>query len=460
MKEVGRYKIFISTVFLVEDMVALNLLYFILLPVFKITYDPIYSLALLSINLGYLLSIAIVPFADDQRRLRMQHLIESSFYRLSVTALIFLACLFTVKISGSVSRLFIAVFFSTAFFLLVTGHLLTRKALTYTIISNKRNRKAIILGAGLIAQKLYKELTGNSYLGIKVLGFFEDDSSKKRAGILGTLEDAKKYAKEHQVTTVYCTLPLSARSKIIDFLNFAELNVINFHIVPSVGYYTRTPVVLETVGSMPILSLRKVPLSNLHNAILKRSFDIIVSFTFLVTLFPVIYLLLGIAIKSSSRGPVFFVQERTGKNGEIFRCYKFRSMLCNNEAHTKQATVNDHRKTWIGAFIRRSNLDELPQFINVLKGEMSIVGPRPHMLRHTEEYSQMLNKYMVRHFIKPGITGWAQINGFRGETKTLGQMEGRVKKDIWYLENWTLLLDIVIIIKTILLFFKGDKNAY
>ena len=181
---------------------------------------------------------------------------------------------------------------------------------------------------------------------------------------------------------------------------------------------------------------------------------------FLVTIFPVIYLIVGTIIKLTSPGPIFFKQMRTGLNGREFKCYKFRSMRVNDEADKKQATADDPRKTKFGNFLRRSNIDELPQFINVFKGEMSIVGPRPHMLAHTETYARWIDKYMVRHFIKPGVTGWAQTHGFRGETKELSQMEGRVQSDIWYMEHWTLLLDLYIIYKTIANVIVGEKNAY
>jgi putative colanic acid biosynthesis UDP-glucose lipid carrier transferase len=253
---------------------------------------------------------------------------------------------------------------------------------------------------------------------------------------------------------------LSANEKILDFLNFSENNVIKYYIVPAVGYYTSAPMLLDAVGNMPVFIVRKSPLNYAHNIIIKRLFDLVFSFVFLVTLFPIIYLIIAIAIKLSSPGPVCFVQQRTGKKGAIFKCYKFRSMQCNKEAHTKQATANDSRTTRVGSFLRCTNLDELPQFINVFKGDMSIVGPRPHMLLHTDQYSQLVNKYMVRHFVKPGITGWAQVGGFRGETKHVEQMEGRIKRDIWYLENWSLLLDIKIMWRTVVVTIKGDKKAY
>ena len=161
-----------------------------------------------------------------------------------------------------------------------------------------------------------------------------------------------------------------------------------------------------------------------------------------------------------SPGPIFFVQKRTGLNGEDFNCYKFRSMHVNKDADMQQATLDDPRKFPFGNFMRKTNLDEFPQFFNVLKGDMSIVGPRPHMLKHTEIYSGMIDKYMVRHFSKPGITGWAQVTGFRGETKELWQMEERIKRDIWYIENWTFWLDMRIIAKTFVSIIKPDKNAY
>jgi putative colanic acid biosynthesis UDP-glucose lipid carrier transferase len=318
--------------------------------------------------------------------------------------------------------------------------------------------KAIILGDGVLGKKIYEELKNNIYLGIKVLGFFDDNPNKDKE-ILGTLDQVKDYAKANNITKIYCTLPLSDE-KIRDILHFSEQNVINFHIVPPIEYYYTNNLAVESIGNILVFTAQKTPLDNFHNIIAKRVFDVIVSSIFLITLFPIIYIIIGIAVKLSSRGPVFFVQDRTGKNGVTFKCYKFRSMRCNDEAHVKQATINDSRKTRTGNFLRKSNLDELPQFINVLKGNMSIVGPRPHMLLHTEEYSRLVNKYMARHFVKPGITGWAQVNGCRGETKKVSQMEERIRKDIWYLENWSMLLDIEIILKTVFVMIAGDKKAY
>ncbi|GHU63191.1 hypothetical protein FACS1894123_05470 [Bacteroidia bacterium] len=326
---------------------------------------------------------------------------------------------------------------------------------------DKYIEKAIIIGTGIIGGKIYNELKNNISLGVYPLGFFDDNpNNKEGCEVIGTLAEVKEFVLANDISRIYCSLPLDSKDTILDFIDFAEQHVINFFIVPQIGYYVDTPVVLNTVGSMPVFSIRKTPLSNIFNAFVKRTFDLVFSSVFLITLFPIVYIVVGAAIKLSSPGPVFFMQERTGKKKKSFKCFKFRSMRINAEADTKQATANDPRTTRIGRFIRRTNIDELPQFINVFINDMSIVGPRPHPTHLTDKYSCVINKYMVRHFIKPGVTGWAQINGFRGETKLVEEMDGRIKKDIWYLENWSLLLDLEIIIKTMFKTVQGDKNAY
>lgn len=216
----------------------------------------------------------------------------------------------------------------------------------------------------------------------------------------------------------------------------------------------------DMLGNVPYLSLYRDPLEKVENRAIKRTFDILFSLAFLCTIFPIVFVIVFIITKLTMPGPVFFRQKRNGINGEEFYCIKFRSMRVNAQADTLQATKDDPRKTKWGNIMRKTNIDELPQFINVLKGDMSIVGPRPHMLKHTEEYSKLIDKYMMRHFVKPGITGWSQVTGYRGETKELCQMEGRVKGDIYYIEHWSIWLDIYIIYKTVANAIKGDEEAY
>lgn len=210
---------------------------------------------------------------------------------------------------------------------------------------------------------------------------------------------------------------------------------------------------------MPVLTQMPNPLQNVFRRGLKRGFDIAVSSAFLVVS-PLIFLPIAACIKLSSPGPVFFTQIRTGYRGHPFRCRKFRTMRVNSDADSLQATPDDPRTTAVGKFLRRTNLDELPQFINVLLGDMSLVGPRPHMLVHTQVYSEIVDRYMVRHKVKPGITGWAQVNGFRGVTDELWKMERRVEHDVWYVENWSFALDLKIIARTLLNAFHGEENAY
>jgi len=201
-------------------------------------------------------------------------------------------------------------------------------------------------------------------------------------------------------------------------------------------------------------------LENLLNRSKKRAFDIVFSIFVIVFVLSWLLPILAILIKLGSSGPVFFVQIRSGRNNRPFRCYKFRSMRVNKNADKKQATRDDERITKIGAFMRRTSLDELPQFFNVFRGNMSVVGPRPHMIKHTKQYSQLIDRFMVRHFLKPGITGWAQIKGLRGEIKTVDDMLKRVEADVWYLENWSFLLDLKIIFLTLKNSILGDKNAF
>ena len=303
-------------------------------------------------------------------------------------------------------------------------------------------RTVLYLGSTENIAELYHEMSSDATTGYRVLGYFDTTPNAKfpaSCTYLGKPEQVISYLAQHKVNQLYCCLPSALSEQIVPVINYCENNLIHFYSVPNVRNYLRHRMHFEMIGSVPILSIRKEPLGKIENRMLKRIFDVIFSLLFLC---------------------IFFRQKRNGLNNKEFWCYKFRSMKVNKESDTLQATLNDPRKTKFGDFMRRTNIDELPQFINVLLGDMSIVGPRPHMLKHTEEYSKIINKYMVRHFIKPGITGWAQVTGFRGETRELEDMEGRVKADIWYMEHWSFLLDLYIMYKTVANALHKDKQAY
>ena len=326
-------------------------------------------------------------------------------------------------------------------------------------------RKVILIGSHENMQELYHAMTADPTSGYRVLGYFEDfpsDRYPSDVSYLGHPQEVNNFLKQNvgRVDQLYCSLPSARSAEIVPIINYCENHLVRFFSVPNVRNYLKRRMHFEMLGNVPVLSIRREPLELLENRIVKRTFDIVCSTLFLCTIFPFIYIIVGVAIKMSSPGPIFFKQKRSGEDGKEFWCYKFRSMRVNAQCDTLQATEHDPRKTRIGEIIRKTSIDELPQFINVFKGDMSIVGPRPHMLKHTQEYSLLINKFMVRHFVKPGITGWAQVTGYRGETKELWQMEGRVMRDIWYIEHWTFLLDLYIMYKTVYNAIHGEKEAY
>jgi lipopolysaccharide/colanic/teichoic acid biosynthesis glycosyltransferase len=217
---------------------------------------------------------------------------------------------------------------------------------------------------------------------------------------------------------------------------------------------------IDFYNDIPVLVLRKEPLENVFNQTIKRLFDLFFSISIILLIYPWLFPIVFLIIKLTSKGPIFFIQDRSGQDNKVFKCYKFRTMRINKDANSTGTLINDPRITPIGKLLRKTRIDELPQFINVFLGQMSVVGPRPHMIKHTEEYSRLVNEFLVRQFVKPGITGWAQTTGYIDETRKLQEMKDKVIKDIWYIENWSFLLDIKIILLTIYNIIRKDKNAY
>ena len=289
-----------------------------------------------------------------------------------------------------------------------------------------------------------------------------DFADYKLAATFGDeLQPVQDYLASNKVHQLYCSInPALEPQTVNSLIRICENLFIDFYYVPNMDGYPRRSMSFEELGPMTIIKLREEPLANPLNAALKRTIDILLSFIFLVTLYPIIWCFVAIGTKLSSPGPILFRQTRTGYKGRPFTMYKFRSMKVNDEADTLQATEDDPRKTKFGDFLRRTSIDELPQFINVFKGDMSIIGPRPHMEMHTEVYTKLVDEYLVRHMVKPGLTGWAQVNGCRGETKTTEDMAERVRYDIWYIEHWTPGLDVRIFFMTVFQILGGDKQAY
>ena len=319
-------------------------------------------------------------------------------------------------------------------------------------------RTITLVGSDKELQNLYHKLIDNSTYGYKVLNYFGDIKELPQSGSVSDFESLLHHPDNIKLgNELYICVPRKERDLIAQTSRLCERHMVKFYYVPIAEETLNLHPTF--VDDMTLQTTYTSPLEEPLNKAFKRVADIILSIIFLL---PTALLLpfIIVAIKMQSPGPIFFRQLRTGLDGHNFYCYKFRSMHVNKDADRLQATKDDPRKFPFGNFMRKTNIDELPQFWNVLLGNMSIVGPRPHMLAHTDQYKQLINKYMVRHLVKPGVTGWAQVNGFRGETRELWQMEGRVKCDIWYIQHWSIWLDIRIIWMTIKFFFKQDENAY
>ena len=461
------YGFLIKWLIVFGDLIVLNLTFFLVLlwtQIDNVTgfYEEI-KIAALLLNFSYIFTLTIIPVRIYKPVMFTDKVVQRSIIFVALHAIIFITCLFFLKTQMvNIPTRFILYFYLALFFVFSFWRVLAREVLKLYRKVGRNYKRVIIVGAGQNGMSLYAEMKKELAYGYNIHGFFDDNILLKNTlpNYIGMTHEVEDYVIANKIDEIYCTLPNSKDEKIMRIFNFAEKNMIRFYLVPEFSRYVKKKLDLESIESIPVMAVRTEPLQSIYNQMIKRVFDITFSSIFLLILFPFFYAIIGAIIKLSSSGPIIFKQKRTGIYGKEFDCYKFRSMRVNEDADEKQAEKDDPRTTVFGQFLRRSNLDEIPQFYNVLKGDMSVVGPRPHMLKHTELYSSIIDKYMVRHLVKPGITGWAQVNGYRGETRTIEQMEGRVRLDVWYLENWSFLLDLKIIFVTAINMFKGEKNAY
>lgn len=325
----------------------------------------------------------------------------------------------------------------------------------YRLLYGGNHRNVIIVGHGKSVDELMDFFTNNPDYGYNLVRIFDLKENKK-----SELLESNNYVIEHKIDEIYASINTLTNREIDDLIHFADNNLKTIKFLPDSKNTFLRNLAVEYYDYIPIISLRTIPLDKEVNKRLKRVFDVVFSLIIIVFLLSWLTPIIAFLILLESRGPIFFKQKRNGLNYEEFYCYKFRSMHLNPIADLEQVQKNDPRITKIGKFIRKTSIDELPQFFNVLLGDMSVVGPRPHMVSHTEMYAKTVDKFMVRHFIKPGITGLAQTNGFRGEVETEKDIINRVKYDIFYLENWSILLDVKIIIATVVNAIKGEKKAY
>lgn len=453
------------------ELIIHNLVYFLVFYILEEGLSYTYFIGdknfLIYFNLAYFFSISTWGIVLHKRNVKIEQILDKVFKLVVLQALILVLITIINKTINQLNIKYGISIFVLLFWASVVWRISMRELIKRIRLKEKNQRTMIILGSGTVATEIYYKIANNIHNSYKFCGFFDDNDAKTIqvngkhiAEINGSINDVIPFLKENHIDEIFCALPAGSDRKSIPVLNFAENNLIRFYFVPDFKRFLSKKVNLQFFDDIPVVSLRTEPLQFYPNRIIKRTFDLFASFIFLITLFPILLVIVGICIKISSKGPIFFTQKRTGEKGEEFTCIKFRSMDQNKEADEKQCVKGDERITKIGAFLRKTNLDETPQFLNVFLGNMSIVGPRPHMIKHTDEYSALIDKYMLRHWSKPGITGFAQVNGCRGETKDVREMEKRVIRDVWYLENWTFWLDIKIIFQTALLMIIGDVKAY
>jgi undecaprenyl-phosphate glucose phosphotransferase len=351
-------------------------------------------------------------------------------------------------------------------FLMLLWRVVFNQFINY-LSSDKQKEKVAILGVNLIANRISNELTNEFSRDFELLGFYDDrglEDERTRAQIeeknyLGRFKDAIKDAKKNNMDIIYIVLPMSAEERITSIIDQLADSAVKVHIIPDLFVRNLLHSRWHNIGSFLALSVYDTPFYGIDSFI-KRLEDIVIG-SLILMIISIPMIIIAAAVKLTSPGPVIFKQKRYGIGGKEVMVYKFRSMKItdNDTVKVQQASKNDSRLSSIGGFIRKTSLDELPQFVNVLQGSMSIVGPRPHAIVHNEYYRKEINGYMLRHMVKPGITGWAQVNGYRGETKELYKMEKRVEYDLYYIRNWSIIFDIKIIFLTV---FKGfiNKNAY
>jgi putative colanic acid biosynthesis UDP-glucose lipid carrier transferase len=443
----GRYSIYIQPLFCLVDLCIIN--FTILLFQTNINQKLLFSVYISVLWIA--LSIKN-KFYDIKRFSKVIQVFASLIRQFLIFGLILYAFIGFFKQPG-ISRLEIGKYF----FVLVITITFTKYVLLYLLSKYRKvfggnTRKVVVIGDNKKTHQLVKIFKNKPEFGYK----FQKKFCVKDENF--DLESCFYYIVENEIDEVYCSIAEMSNNQLREIVNFTDNNLKILKFIPDNKDIFTKKLIFDYYEYIPVLSFRKIPLNNSINIFVKRTFDILLALFVLVGILSWLTPLIALLIQIESRGPVFFKQRRNGLDYREFYCYKYRSMKPSRSSN--QATKGDARVTRVGKFIRRTSIDELPQFLNVLKGDMSVVGPRPHMVKHNEEFAQKVDKFMVRHFVKPGITGLAQVSGFRGEIETNKDIINRVKYDIFYVENWSLLLDIKITILTAVNAIKGEEKAY
>ncbi|GAA4891289.1 undecaprenyl-phosphate glucose phosphotransferase [Flaviramulus aquimarinus] len=445
----GRYSSLIKPLFGFTDLVIINMAVFY----FEINLKNVYAFCLY-ISISWIIIAVKNHFYEVERHTRVIQIIPLLLRQITFFAIVLYAFIGFFK-QPNMSRLALGSYLVSVFGLICVFKFLTIFLLKkYRIILSGNIRNVIVIGRNDKIRQLIHTFNTRLDFGYKFKAKFSTDDTDF------SLEQCFNYIIENDIDEIYFSVAELSNKQINRLIDFADNNLRELKFIPDNKDIYSKKLKYQYYDYIPILSLRVIPLQEPVNKFVKRLFDILLSLFIIVFVLSWLTPILAILIKIESKGPVFFKQSRNGFNYKEFDCYKFRSMTPSKTAHLFQATKGDLRITKVGAFIRKTSIDELPQFFNVLFGDMSVVGPRPHMVSHTNMYAQRVDKFMVRHFVKPGITGLAQVSGFRGEIETDKDIINRVKYDIFYIENWSLLLDLKISIQTFVNAIKGEDKAY
>lgn len=454
----------LSRIFLIVDYFTINLL-LILGKLYFFEFDQKdfaqeYKVQLILLNISwFVITVITTPYKSLKIKESSLHFnaLTKSFILLILSTAIFLSIIFSVKINY---RNVVIYFLSLGFLMTLTRFLLFfyRKKNRMKLGRRLYSFDTVLIGEN----RLSSSLLSNSHLrrSLGIIGIYSCQDTETKIKYLGNIDQLLKDLENNKINNIiFCddNIEVEAYKRVVEV---AEHKMIRIYMVPDFKYANLGPNYFDVIHEIPFLKLIREPLSNPKKQLLKRSFDIAFSLFIIVFLLSWLIPIVALIIKIESNESPFFLQKRSGLNNKPFNCIKFRSMRSNKNADLQTAKKNDSRVTKFGAFMRKTSIDELPQFINVFVGDMSIVGPRPHMLSQTELYYKITSKYMTRHIVKPGITGWAQVMGSRGEIFSQKDMQKRIEKDVWYIQNWSFFLDMKIIFLTVYNIVKGDEQAY
>lgn len=460
-----KYAAFIRFLNFIYDLAILNIILLFLflrfspsvINVSDLLFNKVYFFNWLNINFAWIAATIFTNVYTLRNLIYFKEGVKNSFNGLAIFIL-FVVCinffLSSVVFFSKKDLLIFIILFSTFFWLARLVFYYFKKRYNLELYAGKR---ILLIGDESAIDEVKKTFYEKKELGFVYAGHLPD--SEFHANNQKYIDNLLDSIHLQNIDEVFFAKSSIKDEELYNLIQTLDKNTIRVRVIPDFfRFYTKFKN-LSFHGNLPLLSLREEPLQNILNRLLKRFFDFIFSLLVIILLASWLFPLLALLIKLESRGPVFFKQLRSGKDNKQFWCYKFRSMRVNVNADVIQATKGDQRITRIGKFLRKTSIDELPQFLNVFIGNMSVVGPRPHMLKHTEQYAAMVDKYMIRHFVKPGITGWAQVHGYRGEISNVEDIEKRVEYDIWYIENWSLALDIQVVLLTVYNIIRGEENA-